>query len=200
VAKTPSGTSGAKRWLLLLARRSSDDGKPVRSRQTRQVADIGRSERSVRRYLVEAERLGLCRTGPEGRGNRGPRAQLGTRATSQSWYKAPNVESDSRGVAGNVQCLVRPDQYVFIPSARGVVGHPCPTAPTGPIPGPAGVVVAGGERTERLSSRSPLSVPAAFPTVSVAEQHSPVGDQNGVFSGWPNRGRIRNLYRCRWDW
>jgi len=51
-------TSGAKSWLLLLARRSDDQGKPVWGNQRRMADQIGRCDRSVRRYRAEAEQLG----------------------------------------------------------------------------------------------------------------------------------------------
>ena len=51
-------TSGAKSWLLLLARRSDDHGKPVWGNQARMAEQIGRCDRSVRRYRAEAEQLG----------------------------------------------------------------------------------------------------------------------------------------------
>jgi hypothetical protein len=51
-------TAGAKTWLLLLARRSDDNGKPVWGNQVRMAEQIGRCDRSVRRYRAEAEQLG----------------------------------------------------------------------------------------------------------------------------------------------
>jgi hypothetical protein len=67
-------TDGCKTWLGALAGRSDDRlGKVVYGRQTRQAADIGRSERSVRSYRQEAEALGYVKTyrarltrGPDG--------------------------------------------------------------------------------------------------------------------------------------
>jgi hypothetical protein len=57
-------TSGAKTWLLLLARRSDDNGKPVWGNQVRMGEQIGRCDRSVRRYRAEAEQLGYGRLLP----------------------------------------------------------------------------------------------------------------------------------------
>ena len=51
-------TVGAKSWLMLLAQRSDDAGKPVWGNQARMAAQLGRCDRSVRRYLVEAATLG----------------------------------------------------------------------------------------------------------------------------------------------
>lgn len=61
VAEDRRLTAGAKSWLLLLARRSDDAGKPVWGRQTRQAEDLGRGDRSVRRYRAEAEDLGYVK-------------------------------------------------------------------------------------------------------------------------------------------
>lgn len=51
-------TDGAKAWLGLLACRSDDTGKPVWGRQRRMADELGRCDRSVRRYRAEAEALG----------------------------------------------------------------------------------------------------------------------------------------------
>jgi hypothetical protein len=61
VAEDRRLTAGSKSWLLLLARRSDDAGKPVWGRQTRQAEDLGRGDRSVRRYRAEAEELGYVK-------------------------------------------------------------------------------------------------------------------------------------------
>jgi hypothetical protein len=67
-------TAGAKSWLMLLAQRSDDTGKPVWGNQARMAGQLGRCERSVRRYLVEAATLGYLQVfrskplrGPDGR-------------------------------------------------------------------------------------------------------------------------------------
>lgn len=67
-------TAGAKAWLLLLAARSDDQAKPVWGTQLRMAEILDRSDRSVQRYLVEAEQLGYVKAyrsrpvrGPEGR-------------------------------------------------------------------------------------------------------------------------------------
>lgn len=67
-------TAGAKSWLMLLAQRSDDAGKPVWGNQARMAGQLGRCERSVRRYLVEAAALGYLQVfrskplrGPDGR-------------------------------------------------------------------------------------------------------------------------------------
>jgi hypothetical protein len=51
-------TDGAKAWLGLLASRSDDAGKPVWGGQRRMGDQLGRCDRSVRRYRAEAEALG----------------------------------------------------------------------------------------------------------------------------------------------
>ena len=67
-------TTGAKSWLMVLAQRSDDAGKPVWGNQARMAGQLGRCERSVRRYLVEAATLGYLQVfrskplrGPDGR-------------------------------------------------------------------------------------------------------------------------------------
>jgi hypothetical protein len=55
-------TSGCKVWLVgVIARRSDDFGRRVWGTQARMGVELGRSERSVRRYVVEAEQLGYLR-------------------------------------------------------------------------------------------------------------------------------------------
>ena len=51
-------TDGCKAWLLQLANRSDDLGKPVWGNQVKMAAELGRCDRSVRRYRAEAETLG----------------------------------------------------------------------------------------------------------------------------------------------
>ena len=51
-------THGCKAWLLQLAKRSDDLGKPVWGSQVKMAAELGRCDRSVRRYRFEAEQLG----------------------------------------------------------------------------------------------------------------------------------------------
>ncbi len=54
-------TAGAKSWLLLIASRSDDAGKPCWGRQTVMAAELGRSRHSVIRYVAEAEALGYVK-------------------------------------------------------------------------------------------------------------------------------------------
>jgi Helix-turn-helix domain len=70
-------TSGCKTFLLLLCRRSDDTAKPVWGTQTKMAHQLGRSDRSLRRYRAELETLGyltVYRTppqrGPDGRWHR----------------------------------------------------------------------------------------------------------------------------------
>jgi hypothetical protein len=70
-------TAGAKSWLMLVANRSDNTGKPVWGSQVRMAAALGRCDRSVRRYLVEAVALGYVQVfrskpqrGPDGRWSR----------------------------------------------------------------------------------------------------------------------------------
>ena len=54
-------TTGCKAWLGVLASRSDDAGKPCWGNQVKMADQLGRSDRSVRRYLVEAVALGYVR-------------------------------------------------------------------------------------------------------------------------------------------
>jgi len=67
-------THGCKAWLLNLAKRSGDGGKPVWGNQEKMATELGRCSRSVRRYRAEAETLGYVLVfrsrplrGPDGR-------------------------------------------------------------------------------------------------------------------------------------
>jgi hypothetical protein len=77
VSRDKRFTHGAKGFLGLIASRSDDTGKPVWGAQVRIGTDLGRSERSVRRYVSEAEQLGYLKVyrakperGPQGRWHR----------------------------------------------------------------------------------------------------------------------------------
>ncbi len=61
VASDSRLTAGAKSWLLLLARRSDDQGKPVWGNQERMAEQLGRCRSSIIRYCAEAEALGYLR-------------------------------------------------------------------------------------------------------------------------------------------
>jgi len=70
-------TSGCKTFLLLLCRRSDDTAKPVWGAQTKMAVQLGRSDRTVRRYRAELEDLGYLtvyrskpQRGPNGRWSR----------------------------------------------------------------------------------------------------------------------------------
>ncbi len=55
-------TAGCKSWLLLIASRSDDAAKPCWGRQAKMAEALGRCERSVRAYRLEAEQAGYVRT------------------------------------------------------------------------------------------------------------------------------------------
>ena len=81
-------TSGAKSWLLLLASRSDDAGKPVWGNQVRMGERIGRCGRSMRRYRAEAEALGyvaVYRSKPE----RGPSGRWSRRKANAYYLRIP---------------------------------------------------------------------------------------------------------------
>lgn len=81
IAKDRRLTSGAKAWLLLLASRSDDEGKPVWGGQEKTADQLGRCSRSVRRYLVEAVKLGGNRLRPDQYPARGPRRAIDSAVT-----------------------------------------------------------------------------------------------------------------------
>lgn len=88
-------TSGAKSFLLLLARRSDDAGKPVWGNQMKMAAELLCSDRSVRRYLVEAVDLGyvVCyRTTPE----QGTDGRWFRRRSNSYYFLLPGRETASR--------------------------------------------------------------------------------------------------------
>jgi hypothetical protein len=59
IAQETRITDGCKAFLLLLARRSDDYGKPTWGFQAKIAELIGRGRRSVVRYVAEAEAVGL---------------------------------------------------------------------------------------------------------------------------------------------
>jgi hypothetical protein len=99
-------TAGAKAWLMLLASRSSDDGKPVWGLQTKQAQAIGRSDRSVRRYRDEAEHLGYVRcyrSNPE----RGPDGTYGRRKTNRYYLCSPTPSQAPRARPRASYCVLK---------------------------------------------------------------------------------------------
>ncbi len=89
-------TSGAKAWLLLLASRSDDAGKPVWGNQVKMGERIGRCDRSVRRYRAEAEALGyvvVYRSKPI----RGPGGRWCRRKANSYYLRIPAAATASGG-------------------------------------------------------------------------------------------------------
>jgi hypothetical protein len=86
-------TPGAKSFLGLIASRSDDAGKPAWGAQARIGAALGRSERSVRRYVAEAEELGylkVYRAKPE----RGPQGRWHRKKTNVYYLCLPKAGDD----------------------------------------------------------------------------------------------------------
>ena len=86
-------TPGAKSFLGLIASRSDDAGKPAWGAQARIGAALGRSERSVRRYVSEAEQLGylkVYRAKPE----RGPQGRWHRKKTNVYYLCLPKAGDD----------------------------------------------------------------------------------------------------------
>ena len=93
VARDKRFTHGAKGFLGLIASRSNDTGKPVWGAQVRISTDLGRSERSVRRYVTEAEQLGylkVYRAKPE----RGPQGRWHRKKTNVYYLCLPKAGDD----------------------------------------------------------------------------------------------------------
>jgi hypothetical protein len=88
-------TPGAKSWLLLVASRSDDAGKPVWGNQVRMAEQLGRCDRSVRRYLKEAQALGyvlVFRSKPE----RGTDGRFCRRKSNSYYLCVPSKNSDKQ--------------------------------------------------------------------------------------------------------
>jgi hypothetical protein len=91
VSRAAQLTSGCRAWLLLLATRSDDLGKPVWGTQERMSAQLGLSARTVRRYVAEAEAAGfvkVTRSAPL----RAPDGRFYRRASNVYWLTTPVAE------------------------------------------------------------------------------------------------------------
>lgn len=126
-------TSGCKSWLLLLARRSDDAGKPVWGRQTKMAAELGRSDRSVRAYSVEAEQLGYL-TVYRSRPVRGPHGRWGRRKTNRYYLTLPARETAKpaprrRQRAGYCAVPASHGSRVHLPESNGP-SNPLRVSPT----------------------------------------------------------------------
>jgi hypothetical protein len=104
-------TAGAKMWLMMLASRSDDAGKPVWGNQVKMAQQIGCCDRSVRRYLVEAEALGyiaVYRSKPE----RGPSGRWCRRKSNSYYLRLPAQDSERleapRRRKRAPYCVIRP--------------------------------------------------------------------------------------------
>ncbi len=107
-------TSGAKAWLMLLAKRSDDSGKPVWGNQVKMALHIGRSDRSVRRYRAEAEDLGyvaVYRSKPK----RGPSGRWCRRKANSYYLRLPAKGTEHLDAPRRRQragyCVVRPQPH-----------------------------------------------------------------------------------------
>jgi hypothetical protein len=153
-------TSGCKSWLLLLARRSDDAGKPVWGRQTKQADDLGRGDRSVRRYRVEAEQLGYVKC-YRARPQRGPDGRWSRRATNRYYLCLPSrmmaVQPAPRRRQRSPYCVVRAtsarSSHLADSNGRLNPDGVCQPAPHPPVPNikPA----ASHEKPTPPPSRSP---------------------------------------------
>lgn len=103
--------------LNLVASRASG-GAPCRAGQRELAAELGRTERQVRRGELELERLGLLEVIRAGPGNR--------RTLQPTWFRAV---PDEQELEGTPQVLHRPDTDVRSP--QGQTGHACPVSPPG---------------------------------------------------------------------
>jgi len=113
-------TTGCKAWLMLLAKRSDDGGKPVWGNQVKMALHIGCSDRSVRRYRAEAEELGyvaVYRSKPE----RGPAGRWCRRKANSYYLRLPAKDTDQLDAPRRRQrasyCVVRSHQAAEADSA-----------------------------------------------------------------------------------
>jgi hypothetical protein len=89
-------TTGAKDWLMLLARRSDDTGKPVWGNQEKMARELGRASRTVRRYRSEAEALGYVQTF-RSKPERGRDGRWHRRKTNTYYLCLPSRETAAQG-------------------------------------------------------------------------------------------------------
>jgi hypothetical protein len=153
-------TAGAKTWLLLLARRSDDSGKPVWGNQVRMGEQIGRCDRSVRRYRAEAETLGYVdcyRSKPL----RDPHTGRWGRRKSNTYYLRLPARQKATEPA--------PRRHVRAPACIVPRSHPSRQAPfhpadsntrSSPIRG-ASTTPAPPVRSEPVTATHPTTDPAA---------------------------------------
>lgn len=121
-------TTGCRAWLLLLADRSDELGKPVWGRQTRMADQMGVSARTVRRYAVEAEAAGYLKV-TRFRPLRDDQGRYYRRASNV--YRLTTPQADPPG-GGTAPRRVQKAGYCVLKSRSHLPdSHGRPTAPSG---------------------------------------------------------------------
>lgn len=119
---------GCRSWLLLLADRSNDAGKAVWGRQTGQASAIGRCDRQVRRYRLEAETLGYVTT-VRSEPQRAPGGEWARRRTNRYHLRCPNRPRPLPSPTGHQRPLNPPTGRVEPSSPSMCALEPTPAPP-----------------------------------------------------------------------
>ena len=163
-------THGCKAWLLQLARRSDDGGKPVWGNQAKMAAELGRCDRSVRRYRAEAEQLGyllVFRSKPQ----RGPDGRW-SRRKANSYYlclpaKATASQSAPRRRQRAPYCVLRKHTALTAPrpahgdAAAALLAEAASSADQAPV----GLVAHLADSDDRSTPLKGVRQPSPHPTV-----------------------------------
>lgn len=144
-------TPGAKSWLLLVASRSDDAAKPVWGNQVRMAEQLGRCDRSVRRYLKEAEALGyvlVFRSKPE----RGTDGRFCRRKSNSYYLCVPSKKSDKQAAPRRRQRA----SYCTIASSKAARARRQAFRPADQAPEPVkkGLALVGAQLMDEPSSVS----------------------------------------------
>ncbi len=151
-------TTGAKAWLMLLAERSDDTGKPVWGNQVKMAQRIGRCDRSVRRYRAEAEALGyvvVYRSKPQ----RGPSGRWCRRKANAYYLRLPAKSSTELAAPRRRQRA----GYCVVPPRR----------PAPPIPTAAPVLADSDGRSSPLRGAPTSAAPPNRPFMPAPTRPKP---------------------------
>ena len=171
-------THGCKAWLLQLAKRSDDLGKPVWGNQVKMAAELGRCDRSVRRYRAEAEQLGyvlVFRSKPQ-RGTDGRYC----RRKSNNYYlclpaKAKAAEPAPRRRQRAPYCVVRRHRDALpglVPAGALAARAAQDLAPL--VEGAEGVQLDLADSDDRSTPLKGVRQPSPHPTAGdLHDQHAP---------------------------
>ena len=184
VATCPVLHRQTRAWLMLLARRSDDYGKPVWGHQHRQAVELGCSERMVRHYRAEAEAAGVIstdRADPE-------------RDDSGIWFRrrtnvyALTFPTTARRAANTAVGRPRPWSHLPATGCRSEpdVREPPPASEAGLAAAPA-EIAAPPPPNDRLAQRDS----AAF-----TRQRPPVQNQMPAEASWRVEARTNDELRA----